>query len=338
MIGKKLSIALAVLIELLSWLILDSAASTQTNIDEWILVKFLCVHLIACYFFSRSLMELLPENYSKDRENLVIFFFSFCLFIPYLGALGLYTAWLAGLFWPKIVTPDIYDLTKEPPLPYHPLKISEKNIYGRAGLSGVIKHAANPDKRLKAIMATRQLDDRDAVPILRIALKDPVDDVRLLAYSMLDTKEEKINSGIQDIEKLLLKSKGLAKARLHKEIAYHYWELSYLGLAQGDVVEHVLNQSCDNLGIAIDLEPNDAGSCFESGRVLLRLGRQEEAMERLTEALELGISKNDILPYMAEAAFNSRDFDNVKSLLKKLPEEAKKIPSLRKITDFWSLA
>ncbi len=279
---------------------------------------------------------MLPEIYSTNKDNLFLFFFSICFFIPYLGVIGLYTAWLAGLNWPQAVTRDIYDLTKEPPLPYHPLKISEKNIYGQAGLAGVIKNAASPDKRLKAIMATRQLDDRDAVPILRLALKDPVDDIRLLAYSMLDAKEEKINSGIQAIEKTLPKSKGSTKARLHKEIANHYWELSYLGLAQGDVMNHVLNQSCDNLGIAIDLEPDDAGSCFESGRVLLRLGRQKEAMDRFTEAMKYGISANDVLPYMAEAEFNMKNYKHVKLLLNKLPEEAKQIPSLNKITDFWS--
>lgn len=334
--GKKLSIVIAILLELLAWFVLDSSTLNKSTVDEWLFIEFLLVHSIASYFFSQSLLKMLPENYSKNKDNLILFFFGICFFIPYLGAIGLYTAWLAGLHWPKIITHNMYDLTIEPPLPYHPLKISEKTIYGQAGLSGVIKNAANPDKRLKAIMATRQLDDRDAVPILRLALKDPVDDVRLLAYSMLDVKEEKINAGIQDLEKKLTKASGATKARLHKDIAHHYWELSYLGLAQGDVMSHVLNQSCDNLGISIDLEPDDAGACFESGRVLLRLGRQKEAMQRLTEAMKLGISENDVLPYMAEAAFNLKNYGHVKLLLNKLPEEAKKASSLNKITEFWS--
>lgn len=329
---------IAILLELLSWIVLDSVFLNQLISDGWRFIGFLLIHSIACYFFTRSLIELLPDNYSKNKDHLVLFFFNILFFIPYLGAIGLYTAWLAGLYWPKTIVHDIYDLTTEPPLPYQPLKISEKTIYGRAGLSGVIKNAADPDKRLKAIMATKQLDDRDAVPILRIALKDTVDDVRLLAYSMLDVKEEKINAGIQGIQKQLLKSKGVAKSRLHKAIAHYYWELSYLGLAQGDLMQHVLNQSCDNLGIAIDIEPDDAGTCFESGRVLLRLGRQKEAMERLTQAMSLGISSNDVLPYMAEAAFNLKNYGHVKLLLSKLPEEAKKTPSLSKITDFWSQA
>jgi polysaccharide biosynthesis protein PelE len=330
--GKKSNTVIAVLLELLSWVILNSS---QT--DGWIFIEFIFVHSVACYFFTQALLQMLPEKYSFNKSNLYLFFFSLCFFIPYLGAMGLYSGWLAGLNWPKKITAEIYDLTKEPPLPYHPLIISEKTIYGQAGLAGVVKNAASPDKRLKAIMATRQLDDKDAVPILRLALKDRVDDVRLLAYSMLDTKEEKLNSGIQKIEKILLKAKGSTKARLHKEIAHHYWELSYLGLAQGDVMKHVLNQSCDNLGVAIDLEPDDAGSCFESGRVLLRLGRQKEAMERFTEAMKYGISANDVLPYMAEAAFNMKNYKHVKLLLNKLPEEARKIPSLNKITNFWSL-
>ena len=330
LIGKKLNAIIALALEFLTWYALDSSHN-----DEWRFIEFLLIHAVACYFFTRSLIEFMPNKYSSDKNNLALFFFSICFFIPYLGAIGLYTAWIAGLHWPKTLNRNIYDLTEEPPLPYHPLKISEKTIYGQAGLSGVLQNAANPDKRLKAIMATKQLDDRDAVPILRLALKDPIDDVRLLAYSMLDSKEEKINAGIQKIEKQLLKSRGSTKARLHKEIAHYYWELSYLGLAQGDVMHHVLNQSCDNLGVAVDLEPEDAGACFESGRVLLRLGRQKEAMQRFTEAMMHGISANDVLPYMAEAAFNMKNYQQVKLLLSKLPEEAKKIQSLSKITDFW---
>jgi len=328
--GKRLNTIVAVLLEISTWLLLDNFKSSG-----WLFLAVLGVHAIACYFFSRVLINLLPVKYKNNKNNLIFFFFGICFFIPFLGAFGLYIAWHAGLYWPRKVTLDIYHITEEPPLPYKPLNISEKTIYGQAGLSGVVKNASNPDKRLKAIMATRQLDDRDAIPILRLALKDPVDDVRLLAYSMLDSKEEKINSGIQSIEKKLSNAEGVTKSRLHKEMAHYFWELSYLGLAQGDVKQHVLIQSRDNFIEALKFDDNDAGICFNLGRVLLSQDKYQESLVYFKKAMEFGISENDVIPYMAEVEFNLANYFLVVKLLSRLPEEAKRILPLSNIANFW---
>jgi len=328
--GKKSNAIIAVLLDFAAWFAFDSS-----HTDGWMFFRFLVIHAIACYFFSIFLIEFLSEKYLADKVSLAIFFFSISFFIPYLGFIGLYASLYAGQYWPRTITYDMYNVTEEPPLPFKPLMISESIIYGQAGLSSVVKNSANSDERLKAIMATRQLDDRDAIPILRLALKDPVDDVRLLAYSMLDSKEEKINSGIQSIEKQLKNDENKKNARLYKELAHHYWEFSYLGLAQGEIVNHVLRQSYENLLMALALEPKDAGANFELGRVLLSLGDKQEAMKYFSKALDLGISKNDIIPYMAEVAFRMKDFQQVKSLLKTLPDDAKKIPSINNLTNYW---
>ncbi len=327
---KKSNAIIGILLDIAAWFALD-----VSQIGEWYLLRFLVIHAAACYFFSRFLIEYLDKKYLVDKASLTLFFFSICFFIPYFGFLGLYISLYAGQHWPRTVTYDLPRVKKKPPLPFKPLKISETTLYGQAGLSGVVKNAANSDKRLKAIMATRQLDDRDAIPILRLALKDPVDDVRLLAYSMLDTKEEKINSGIQEIEKKISSDKDKSNVRLYKELAHHYWELSYLGLAQGEVINHVLNQAYENLKLALELEPKDAGANFELGRVLLRLNKKEEAMKQFDKAMGLGISINDVIPYMAEVAFSLKDFNLVKELLNKLPEDARNNTYLSNLTTYW---
>ncbi|MGZ0843230.1 HEAT repeat domain-containing protein, partial [Klebsiella pneumoniae subsp. pneumoniae] len=61
----------------------------------------------------------------------------------------------------------------------------------------VLRHAPDPNQRLTAIFATRRMPGKEAIPILKLALRDPADDVRLLAYSMLDQKESRINQRIE---------------------------------------------------------------------------------------------------------------------------------------------
>ena len=56
-----------------------------------------------------------------------------------------------------------------------------------------------PETRLRVVLACRSLPERAAVQLLRLALRDPVDDVRLLAYAVLERKEREIQTQIQEL-------------------------------------------------------------------------------------------------------------------------------------------
>ncbi|PMZ42773.1 transporter, partial [Pseudomonas sp. GW247-3R2A] len=92
-------------------------------------------------------------------------------------------------------------------------------------------------------LATRRMPGKEAVPILKLALGDPSDDVRLLAYSMLDKQESDINLHIQIALGELVNANAKTAGALHGRLARWYWELAYLGLAQGSVLDHVLTQA-----------------------------------------------------------------------------------------------
>lgn len=70
----------------------------------------------------------------------------------------------------------------------------------------------NPEKRLEAVFATLKLEDRDAVPLLRRALGDSVDDIRLLAYALLDRKEHRLSERIQ-------KKSNILKHQYHPKVS-----------------------------------------------------------------------------------------------------------------------
>ena len=53
-----------------------------------------------------------------------------------------------------------------------------------------------PFKRLKAVMATRHMAPREAMEIWSKATRDPIDDVRLLAYAMKDDHEKRLTDRI----------------------------------------------------------------------------------------------------------------------------------------------
>ena len=105
-------------------------------------------------------------------------------------------------------------------------------MFNDGGLQDVLRHAPDTEKRMAALFATRRMPPREAIPILKLALRDPADDVRLLAYSMLDKQESEINLRIEAALRQLA-AEGAHRTALHDALARWYWELAYLGLAQG---------------------------------------------------------------------------------------------------------
>ena len=82
-----------------------------------------------------------------------------------------------------------------PELPFRPQERDKELMFNDGGLQDVLRHAPDTEKRMAALFATRRMPPREAIPILKLALRDPADDVRLLAYSMLDKREARSTCG-----------------------------------------------------------------------------------------------------------------------------------------------
>ena len=92
-------------------------------------------------------------------------------------------------------------------------------MFNDGGLQDVLRHAPDTEKRMAALFATRRMPPREAIPILKLALRDPADDVRLLAYSMLDKQESEINLRIEAALRQLAVAEGAHRTALHDALA-----------------------------------------------------------------------------------------------------------------------
>jgi len=296
------------------------------------------LHLLAAVIVALTLFRLFPETYQRPAAATAVTLFAIACFIPFLGIPGMLTGLATGLYTPRKERPETFNTVSIPDLPYKPLNVNAQPLFGSSGLAGVIQNAPDPEKRVRAVMATRQLRDKDAIPILRIALRDPVDDVRLLAYSLLDGKEQKINERIKQLSGELESAQGRVAGQLHEQLAAQYWELAYLGLASGDVYEHVLRQALGQIEAAERLLAEDAGLLFQKGRILLRLHRLDEAEAALHRARTLGMSEVDVNPYLAEVAYLRRNWRQVREFLSALDPMARSEPPISLIADYWTTA
>ncbi|WP_121493825.1 tetratricopeptide repeat protein, partial [Pseudomonas aeruginosa] len=222
-----------------------------------------------------------------------------------------------------------------PELPFRPKEKRLDMMFSDGGLQDVLRHAPDPNQRLTAIFATRRMPGKEAIPILKLALRDPADDVRLLAYSMLDQKESRIN---QRIEAALGRLAGATPARrgaLHGTLARWYWELAYLGLAQGSVLEHILEQAREHTDQALRGAPS-ADLHLLAGRIALEQGRLEDAGRALQAAEEAGIDSAQLAPFRAEVAFFQRRYRDIPRLLAGMPDDMLQRPPFAALARYWT--
>ncbi len=327
----KLRLLLILLLEIGSWVALSGDWPATIR-----LLSFSALHAVAVYLAVRLLMSFLPDKYRQEKTPVRLTLFSLGFFIPFLGLPGLFAAILWGIGHEQGEKVEDIQRITIPELPYRPLEVTEQPRYGQAGLVSVLRNAPSPEKRLRAVMATRQLNDHDAIQVLRVALKDPVDDVRLLAYSMVDAKEKIINQQIEKTRKKLASAIAIEKANLHTRLANLFWELGYLELAQGEVLKYTLQQARENLDAALGIDASNAANLLQLGKVLLRLEQYEEAEAAFDRTMALGMNKDAVLPFRAEVAFIRGDFASVTEQLSALSPAARNLAHLDQVVKYWS--
>lgn len=203
----------------------------------------------------------------------------------------------------------------------------------------VLRDARSPDERVRAVMALRHMDARRAVPLLRQAFGHGSEDVRLLAFGILEQREKQLRTRIKRAEAELAAALGAtpspgALVSCHRRLAREHWELVYAGFVSGDLEPVVLQKVRAQAERALELEP-DASMHLLLARLHLRQRAPEQAWACLLAADALGAAPAATTPLLAEAAFQLRRFADIPSLLRRVPRAALQRPELAPVAAFW---
>ena len=297
------------------------------------LAAYLIAHAMACALLTLILLPLMPSRYRGQPITTGVFLFTLQFAIPFIGSVGLVLGMLLALYLPRSSRDIPWQEVDIPELPFQPIDMDLQVVYSQGGLRQVLREAISTDKRLKALMATRQMNDRDAIEILREALKDPSDDVRLLAYSMLEQKEKTLAQRAGTLQQSLQNADDLTSVSLQRRLAQVWWEMAYLGLAQGGLRHYYLDSAGKLLRrlVARRSQHNDWRLL---GRVELALGNIDNAEEAFRSALAGGSSPELIMPYLGEVAYLRRDFAQVRQHRSACPLE-RFHPANRPVIESW---
>lgn len=334
MVNLKLGIA-ALLLELGAW----SGPLLMGGSTDSALASYLLVHALACVMLSLFLFPLLSTRQARPRLAIVLLMMVCSYAVPVAGFLGVLAAALVLRLYRKPATHTEFESLQMPEFDQHQRR---QGHFRHAGLRSFLGNIHAPiQSRLRAMVALQYVSGRTASPLLRTVLSDPSEDLRLLAYGMLDTLEKRVNSSI-DAELSTLhaaqEEAGNAAPRTlesAQRLSDLYWELIYQELVQGDLRKHAIQESLRYCDWVLAEQTDNAQLCLRRGRLLHEQKRPDEAAQAYAQARELGLPATRVLPYQAELCYDRKDFAQAHALMQELGQWSA-LPRLRPVVDYWS--
>ncbi len=309
------------------------------------LASYLLMHALACLMLSLCLLPFLSGEQARPRLPVVALLAVFSYGVPVAGFLG---AVLAVVMLRIYRTPVAQGEFESLQLPEFDLHQRMQGSFRQAGMRSFLGNSNAPmQTRLRAMVALQYVSGRVASPLLRSVLSDPSEDLRLLAYGMLDTLEKRINRTI-DVELDALRqaqaeegqgpdgrSGGPRTSESAHRLSDLYWELVYQELVQGDLRAHAIHESLRFCDMVLMSEPDHPQLNLRRGRLLHETGQLEAAGAAYLRARELGLPATRVLPYQAELCFERRDFQGTRALLDELSQWTA-LPRLKPVVDYWN--
>jgi len=310
-------------------------ASLTFDLNQQLLLGIhVLVSLLAAICISALLINLIPGR----RVYLIFMLFLLSVFIPFLGAAGCWLAMTFGAIMAKHRHKEnvFWQFTDNADLPFAaPIGRPLPKLDSR-GFTEQLAFDSDTEALYNKVVASRHIRDSQSGPVLKSAVGHSNERIRLVAYQMLDKKVNRLNKEIQRLERAAQKSSGVAKSNIHLQIANNYWELLTLEGDEPVAREQLLENAKIQLTDAVELQPQSVNAHFLLGQVALKQGETEKATIAFAQAERLGMSKEKVVPYVAEAAYLERDFTKLRKVMANLDPAFKSYPPFSNVVEFWA--
>lgn len=322
---------------------LDAAAAwLLASQGDLHLLLFWLLHGLASAAAGLLVWTLLPRDLRAPRRLSLTLLVLIALFFPVVGVFGLlFAARLAQ--WIPLRRRDTDLLRRAPQLQV--FSVSHIDDALRRDLPAgqtarIARDQSQPQpQRIRAVLALREMTPRRALPVLRQLLSDPDEEIRLLAYGIVSTWEQRLTEALQAAMREFERARQAGTveaplARAAQRVAELQMEFAYQGLAQGDLRDFAIAQALHHCAIAREALPRDIGLQMMFLRLSLAAGRSEDARAVLRELIAEGASSTLWRPYAAELEWIERHFGRIHAVLQPLGSRHV-APRLRPVVRIW---
>jgi len=331
MLNPKIGI-IAFLLEASAW-----GSLLQSHSDQ-ALASYLLLHALASALLALFILPLMPSQRARPRGALIALIAVCSYAVPVVGFLSVLGAAVTLHYLGRSQHTEPFESIQ---LPEFDLHQHRQGSFRHAGLRSFLGNTQAPiQSRMRAMVALQYVSGRTASPLLRSVLSDPSEDLRLLAYGMLDSLEKRINQAIDhELAQLESPAEGMDTAGHRLEAQRHlsdlYWELVYQELVQGDLREHAVRESLRYAEAVLAQQPGNAALHLRTGRLRHALGHAAQAQAAYEKASALGLPATRVLPYLAQLSFERGDYAQARALVQSLGNWSA-LPRLRPVIEYWS--
>lgn len=318
------------------------AAWLLVSRDDTHLLLFWAVHGAAAVLVGLLLWTLLPTELRKPKRLSLTLLTLLALFFPVIGVFGLLIAARLAQWLPMRhqATEHLREAPSLEVFAVSHIDDDQRRDLPAGQTARIARDQSQPQaQRIRAVLALRDMSPRMALPVLRKLLSDPDEEIRLLAYGISNTWEQRLTDSLQDALREVevvrhAAPSGPALARAAQRVAELQMEFIYQGLAQGDLRDFALQQALHYCKIARDALPQDTGLQMMFLRLSLAAGKTDAAREVLEHLTSEGASPTLWRPYAAELEWIQRQFGRVSEVLQPLGTR-QVAPRLRPVVRVW---
>lgn len=177
------------------------------------------------------------------------------------------------------------------------------------------------DERTLALFKMAQSPLATMNTMLYQLLPDNSDEMRLLAFSILDEQEGTLSQAIDQLQ-TMLKHQTLnqeTQALLEKNLANLYWDLVYNQLIIHELADSMLTKAEGYALSALNAFPDDAHLWALLGKIYTQLKQDLKAEDAFKKAMSLAIDPAKVMPYLAELYYKRQDYEGVRHALSRAP-------------------
>jgi hypothetical protein len=287
-------------------------AGTATVIRLVVIVLLVSVLMVALA------SALVPVSDRRARYLAVVLFTLLSIVLPLIGALlSLVYALSLRSVAHRIHEADVEPIHLPPPARDFRLRPSKMNPGAIAARLQNSRDSAQRVEALSQIMSARSIEP---LRLLRGALRDEAEEVRLLAYAALDRREQDNTEMLIALRKKIAETpSGPLSRRLTEYLAWLRWNIDHsVSRELAEPAVH-LEQFSASLPLAeTDVREEDPPLLL--GLQALENGMPGQALEHFDRARELGVEGSVLAPRRAAAHYLRRDLRALRAEYEAYPE------------------
>jgi len=291
--------------------ILDLTALASLGLENEIkkIFIFMATHLFASLIITVAIyLYFLPNKYKSQKFLVILFFFNFTFFIPILSYIALIVFYIILRTNKKSKRDNLKHIYIDKLFLVDEVQTVKRSFGEGALITYINNKHLNQNLRLKAFLIVSEIISPQTMEFIKLGLSDPIDEIRLLSFSIINNLEKKLNNEIFKIEKSLKKK---TKPELKLKLAKLYLELISLNIIDETFKDIIIQKIFDLL--------KDIKS-IEAKIILLKIYFLKKDYKSFNKNIKNLTINKEIIPYLLEVSFYNKDYKTIKKLIKKHPE------------------